>query len=107
MYNNKLVMNEENGLCVICTTETNVKVTLFSEKTLKKCSEVLKIRQKHRLKYNNIVIPSKVVASKGYHVQCYKNFIAVMRKYYENSPTMDHDLQPPLTGTVQFCVSYL
>lgn len=57
----------------------------FVEKTLKKSQEVLQIRKHHKLKYNDIVLPAIPNLTDGYHTSCYKNFIALMKKYIENT----------------------
>ena len=51
-------------ICFVCN-KSNGKIILFSEETLKKCQTVLKIRQKHNLKYKDIIL------SDEYTENCY------------------------------------
>lgn len=76
MFSGKLV-------CVICKNDDD-KVIAFVEKTFKKSHEVLEIRKHHGLKYNNIVLPVIANLTDGYHTNCYKNFLALIKKYYDN-----------------------
>ena len=50
---------DENKLsCFICK-KSEGKLILFSEETLKKCQTVLKVRKKHKLKYENVILPDE------------------------------------------------
>lgn len=77
-------MSDDKLVCVICLKDTE-KVIIFNEKTLKKCEEVLAIRKKNSLKYNNVILPSALNLKKGYHLQCYRNYTSLMKKYYEST----------------------
>jgi len=70
--------------CFICK-KSDGKIILFSEETLKKCQTVLKVRKKHNLKYNDIILPNEYTES-GYHRGCYKGFTGLMKKYLTTEP---------------------
>lgn len=71
-------------ICVICNKSSG-KIILFSDETLKKCEFILKLRKKHNLKYNNIILPREYTES-GYHRECYKSFTGLMKKYFTPEP---------------------
>lgn len=77
-------MDSEKLVCVICGKSKD-KIILFNENTLEKCQEILLIRQLHKLKYKDVVLPLNVNLKDGYHTHCHKNFLAVMKKYYDNT----------------------
>ncbi|KAL4702648.1 hypothetical protein ACJJTC_016455 [Scirpophaga incertulas] len=77
-------MSSEKLSCVICNKNDD-KVIAFVEKTLNKSHEVLEIRKHHELKYNNVVLPVIPNLTDGYHTSCYKIFLALMKKYYDNA----------------------
>lgn len=60
-----------------------LKKVIVTDKTLQKSHEILKIRQNYGLKYKNIILPPNISDTEGYHVTYYKNFLAVMKKYYK------------------------
>lgn len=70
---------------------------LFISESLEKCKNILSIRKKFKLKYANIELPSTVDEVHGYHVQCYKNFTSVNRKYLcdDNSSLIDPAVSSP------------
>lgn len=74
-------MESEHVVCVICGEETGEKTVQFTAITLDKSKSILKIRKDNNLKCNDISLPEEVNANTGYHVKCYKNFLAVMKKY--------------------------
>lgn len=74
-------MESEHVVCVICNKESDEKTVKFTSTTLDKSKLILKIRKDNNLKFNDISLPEEVNANTGYHVQCYKNFLAVMKKY--------------------------
>jgi len=64
--------------CVFCKGK-NEKIIIFEDEKLIKCKEVLSVRVKFNLKYNNVQLPDEVNTSDGYHRQCYSSFTALMR----------------------------
>ena len=66
--------------CVFCKSK-NDKIIVFSEVTLEKCRNVLKIRQKNQLKYKDVILPLEVPSSKGYHTRRYSNFTSLSGRY--------------------------
>lgn len=63
------------------------KKTVFNEKTLKKCAEILKIRSERGFKFGKITLPRTVNSKNGYHARCYREFTAVSSKYLTPKPT--------------------
>lgn len=76
-------METVNIICVICRRDTNPKTIKFTSKSLVKSHEILKIREFYKLKYTNDALPEDVNDKRGYHAQCYKNYVEVMKKYLE------------------------
>lgn len=91
-------MSSEKLSCVICK-KSDDKVIAFVEKTLNKSHEVLEIRKYHGLKYNNVVLPVIPNLTDGYHTSCYKNFLALMKKYYDNA-VIRSNVSTPIKGIV-------
>ncbi|KAG5889375.1 hypothetical protein JTB14_005075 [Gonioctena quinquepunctata] len=71
--------------CVICRRKLDEeeRVIPFTQVTLKKCNDVLRVRKIHNLKYNDILLPTDTMSPDGYHLMCYKPFTAVQKKYYD------------------------
>lgn len=80
--------------CVFCNSKsTNDKLAAFTVHTLEKCREVLDIRKRFNLKYNDVILPASECDG-GYHVKFHKTFLTVMKKYYEKmTPTSDVSVQ--------------
>lgn len=76
-------MDENVVECVFCHKSSG-SVIMFLEQTLKKCKDILKLRQKYKLKYKDVVLPGEEMEG-GYHRECYKTFTALMKIYNENS----------------------
>ncbi|XP_063977427.1 uncharacterized protein LOC135162657 [Diachasmimorpha longicaudata] len=70
-------------VCVICGLRKNLRLILFTEKSLRKCHEVLRIRKKNQLKFENVILPLKVNTTDGYHSICYKSFNALTQIHRE------------------------
>ncbi|KAK0177335.1 hypothetical protein PV328_001402 [Microctonus aethiopoides] len=85
-------MESEPVICVICNDITDEKTIKFTPTTLKKSKSILKIRKLHGLKYNDVSLPGQVNDTSGYHVKCYKNFLAVMKKYHQSEPSTSSNL---------------
>ncbi|KAK9876484.1 hypothetical protein WA026_012796 [Henosepilachna vigintioctopunctata] len=81
----------DNLKCVICASEQDKKVLLFSEETLKKCRCVLDLRKHHNLKYKDVILPSDLYDC-GYHRSCYRVFTAIKLKFYEKKGTKIKDV---------------
>lgn len=73
-------MASDKMRCVFCKGK-NDKIILFVGEKLKKCQEVLSVRVKYKLKYNDIKLPTQINETDGYHRQCYGSFTALMAKY--------------------------
>lgn len=69
--------------CVFCQ-DKNDKIILFVSEKLQKCQKVLSVREKYKLKYNDIKLPAEVNETDGYHRQCYSVFTALMTKYRDS-----------------------
>lgn len=83
----------DNLKCVICASEKDEKVLLFSEETLKKCQRILDLRKHHNLKYKDVILPSDLYDC-GYHRSCYRVFTALKTKFYETKDTKIKDVAP-------------
>lgn len=83
----------DNLKCVICASEKDEKVLLFSEETLKKCQRILDLRKHHNLKYKDVILPSDLYDC-GYHRSCYRVFTALKTKFYEMKDTKKKDVAP-------------
>lgn len=82
--------------CVICSSNTNDKIILFVDHVLQKCQSISKVRIKNKLKYSEVNLPSKPDTLNGYHLKCYKNFTAIMKKYVERQ-----EIEDPVASTSQ------
>lgn len=73
-------------ICSICKEDKGltVKIIPFNIDTLKKCTNILKIRQKFFLKFYDLNLPTSVDGKTGYHVKCYQNYTGIMKKYLVN-----------------------
>ena len=57
------------------------KFISFTANTLSKCTKILKTRKVHKLKYDDVVLPSEEkLPAIGYHRECYSKFTAVPKK---------------------------
>ena len=81
-------MDSDHMKCVFCKGHKD-KIILFVVDKLKKCQEVLSIRVKYKLKYNDIELPTQINEADGYHRQCYSSFTALMAKYRDSSSEID------------------
>lgn len=79
-------METEHVACVVCNQNIDDKTIKFTTSTLNKSKSILKIRKENNLKFNDIILPEEVNDNTGYHVKCYKNFLAVMKKYRQHEP---------------------
>lgn len=92
-------MESEHVVCVICNEDNGEKTVQFTLATLNKSKSILKIRKDNNLKFSDISLPEEVNANTGYHVKCYKNFLAVMKKY-RTSEVPSSDLPASSSGTI-------
>ena len=51
----------------------------FKTDTLNTCKRILEARKKQMLKYANVVLPTAVSSDKGFHIQCYRQFIVLFK----------------------------
>ena len=58
-------------------------ILLFNENTLSKSKFVLTIRKSEELKYSSIVLPESIKTHRGYHLVCYRRFIALSQQQRE------------------------
>ncbi|CAH0563075.1 unnamed protein product [Brassicogethes aeneus] len=71
-----------NRKCVICEiSEATELIPLLNADKLKKCHEVFRVREKLKLKYSEVILPVTINETHGCHVQCYKNFTSLPKKY--------------------------
>ncbi|KAJ8664697.1 hypothetical protein QAD02_006359 [Eretmocerus hayati] len=75
-------MIEVDRICCICESKEPV-IVLFEQHTLIRCTELLAIRKFFNFKFKDIHLPENVSATVGYHVNCYRQFQSVQRKYKE------------------------
>ena len=59
--------------------EIDGKITVFKDNTLGKCRQILTVRKEQKLKYANITLPKSVSSHKGFHIECYRKFIALSK----------------------------
>lgn len=98
-------MESEHVVCVICNVKTGEKTVQFTSTTLDKSKSILKIRKDNNLKFNDISLPEEVSANSGYHVKCYKNFLAVMKKY-RTSELSSPNLLASSSGTIYILILF-
>lgn len=98
-------MESEHVVCVICNQDIDDKTVKFTTSTLDKSKSILKIRKEHNLKFNDISLPEEVNDNTGYHVKCYKNFLAVMKKYRQNEPSTSSNV--PASSAGIFLLTYI
>ena len=55
------------------------KVIPFNKKTLVNCKKILEARKEQKLKYVNVSLPEDTESCKGYHLPCYRRFIALSK----------------------------
>ncbi|CAG5073423.1 Protein of unknown function [Cotesia congregata] len=89
-------MNKTNSKCFICKKRTD-KIIVFSEETLQKYKNILKIRQDNNLHYSDVELPENVTQTDGYHSQCYRPFSALMK--YQIEKTVGASPQPSTSST--------
>lgn len=79
-------MSKENlkSVCFVCH-KSDEDLIQFSPDTWKKCQTILKLRQFHKLKYKDIILPNEYTDN-GYHRACYKAFTGLMKKYFTSEP---------------------
>ncbi|KAL4720138.1 hypothetical protein ACJJTC_000486 [Scirpophaga incertulas] len=85
-------MESDHVVCVICNEDTDEKTVRFTETTLNKSKSILKIRKDNNLKFKDISLPEEINENTGYHVKCYKNFLAVMKKYRTSESSTSSNL---------------
>lgn len=81
-------MASSQTFCVFCKIKKG-KLNLFTQDTLNKCTDILKIRKEHNLKFQNVNFPSVLSDIEGYHVKCYRNFMALISKYKLTSTAIE------------------
>ena len=59
------------------------KITDFNESSLAKCRSVLIARKQEKLKYADIILPEHIGTNKGYHLPCYRKFVALSKAQRE------------------------
>ena len=83
------------------------KIIPFNKESLEKCQNILKIRCKAGLKYSSKTLPDDVNNTHGYHISCYRRFVALPSKYrnevtadYSFSDTSITDINSPIKGNI-------
>lgn len=100
-------MASENVICVICNLNVNEKTVKFTTNILDKSKSILELRKKYNLKFKDITLPVEIDDYSGYHVKCYKNFTAVMKKYHSNKLSTLSNVPPSSTGILSFNFVFL
>ena len=59
------------------------KITTFNEQSLHKCRKVLETRKQQLLKYAEVALPENISSGKGYHMPCYRKFVALSKAQRE------------------------
>ena len=79
-------------------------VILFKESTLEKCKKILKLRKDCSLKYANVILPAATNGISGFHMDCYRRFIALPKNARSNVQVKMNDTEkslntekPPMT----------
>ena len=58
-----------------CTSEA---IIIFKPETLRRCEDILSFRKQQQLKYyNKVTLPTALDDSSGYHISCYRRFVAL------------------------------
>ena len=101
-------LNDKNCIkkCVICkvTNEESLEnIKLFTEDSLKKCTEVLdyrlSLKYKRKSKYLDVILPREVNDIDGYHYLCYKTFNAITIEKNEEASIIP--VKKPLTKSLE------
>ena len=53
----------------------------FNKDSLERCKIVLQIRIEAKLKYSEFKLPNQINSKDGYHIQCYRKFVALPQKH--------------------------
>ena len=64
---------------------------MFTNNTLLKCKEILKARKSQNLKYSDLSLPEQVDKKHGFHIECYRKFIASSKLQKEKMKIMETD----------------
>lgn len=79
---------KEKVKCVFCVTVKAEQLNLFSEQTLAKCRNILRLRRIHNLKYKNIILSNEIF-DLAYHISCYRTFTALKKNFILQMPPMN------------------
>lgn len=78
-------MNKLSSGAVCCFHDgdavSSEPITTFNEKSLTKCRIVLQRRKEKDLKYSNVTLPIAAKSKEGYHISCYRKFIALPKNH--------------------------
>lgn len=103
---------KEKVKCVFCATVKDEQLNLFSEDSIEKCRNILRLRKFHNLKYKDVILPDEIFDS-AYHRSCYKTFTALKKKFFSTnvtekvssqSSTSLSPLEQPSTSTTSITV---
>lgn len=56
----------------------SLPVRAFTETTLAKCHAVRNHGRFHNFEHKNVILPDRASTADGYHVSCYRSFIAIV-----------------------------
>ena len=59
----------------------------FNESSLENCRPILEVRKLQNLKYSTATLPSTVDLIQGYHMSCYRRFVALSKAHRINIET--------------------
>ena len=62
-----------------------------------------RVEKKHRLKYKDIVLPAISNLKDGYHTNCSTSFLALMKKYYDNTSRKAQKEDEPFQKRLKNC----
>ena len=85
-----LLFSNSGAVCCLHNGDptSSEPIICLSEKSLAKCTLVLQRRKENHLKYSDVTPPIGVISKEGYHISCYRKFIALPKKHRieENIP---------------------
>ena len=79
----QLIAFHSDPVCSIHIThaEEGDRITLFKDENLHTCKEVLAHRKKYNLKHSHLELPEDVDGKHGFHIGCYRKFVALSKKH--------------------------
>lgn len=91
--------------CFVC--HKSEKILNFSDETFDKCCFVLNIRRSKGFKYGDIILSSQSRILFGYHIECYRKFIALKSKYKDLDIVASEEFKDKVNNSVIVSINYL